>query len=116
MKFALAVVAVLVASSPAMAQEKKSKGTRFWNLTGETVAKFELAPAGTTTFGPDQAKNDKDGTVDNDERLKIIDVADGSYDARITDVKGKVCMAYKLDVKKDAVFSVEKDQLKDCKP
>lgn len=115
MKLAFALMAVVLAASPALAEDKKSKGTRFWNLTGETVAKFELAPTGTTAFGPDQAKNDKDGTVDNDERLKILDVADGTYDARITDVKGKVCMAVGLDVKKDGVFSVEKDQLKDCK-
>lgn len=115
MRFALLVAAALIAATPALAQEKKSKGTRFWNLTGETLKKFELAPAGTTTFGPDQCKNDKDGEVDNDERLKIVDVADGKYDARMTDKKGKVCMAYGLDVKKDAVFSIEKDQVKDCK-
>jgi hypothetical protein len=48
--------------------------------------------------------------------LKVVDIKDGKYDARLTDVKGRVCMAYGLDVKTDAVFSVEKDQLKDCKP
>ena len=116
MRLALALAALLVAAVPALAEEKKSKGTRFWNLTGETIAKFELAPAGTTAFGEDQCKNDKDGTVDNDERLKILGVADGKYDARITDKKGRVCLAPGLEIKADAVFSVEKDQLKDCKP
>jgi hypothetical protein len=116
MRIALAFAALLIASAPAAAEEKKSKGTRFWNLTGETIAKFELAPTGTTTFGPDQCKNDKDGTVDNDERLKVVGVADGKYDARITDKNGRVCMAAGLDIKADGVFSVEKDQLKDCKP
>jgi hypothetical protein len=116
MKYALAIAALLIAASPALAQDKKSKGTRFWNLTGTTIAKFELAPAGTTTFGPDQCKNDKDGEVDNDERLKIVGVADGKYDARLTDSKGRVCMALGLEVKTDGVFSVEADQLKDCKP
>ena len=61
MKLVFALAALIVAASPAVADEKKSKGTRFWNLTGETVSKFELAAAGTTTFGADQAKNDKDG-------------------------------------------------------
>ena len=120
MRLALALAALLVAAipalGPALAEEKKSKGTRFWNLTGETIAKFELAPVGTTAFGEDQCKNDKDGTVDNDERLKIVGVADGKYDARITDKKGRVCLAPGLEIKADAVFSVEKDQLKDCKP
>lgn len=116
MKRVLIAACLVLAAWPADAEEKKSKGTRFWNLTGETVTKFELAPAGSTTFGPDQAKNDKDGAVDNDERLKLIDVADGKYDARITDKTGRVCMAMGLDIKADAVISVEKDQLKDCKP
>jgi V8-like Glu-specific endopeptidase len=116
MKRALIAASLLVLTLPAAAEEKKSKGTRFWNLTGETITKLELAPAGTTTFGPDQAKNDKDGAVDNDERLKVTDVTDGKYDARLTDKAGRVCMAMGLDVKVDGVFSVEKDQLKDCKP
>lgn len=116
MRLAFALAAILIVASPAIAEEKKnSKGTRFWNLTGDEVAKFELAPAGTTNFGPNQCANDKDGTVDNDERLKVIGVADGNYDARITSVKGKTCMAFGLEVKKDGIFSVEKDQLKDCK-
>ena len=109
-------LAVILVAGPAGAEEKKSKGTRFWNLTGETVTKFELAPAGTTTFGPDQCKNDKDGSVDNDERLRITDVTDGIYDARLTDKSGRVCVVAGLAIKADAVFSIEKDQLKDCKP
>lgn len=116
MRTMFALAALLVAVAPAIAQEKKSKGTRFWNLTGETIARFELAPAGTTQFGPDQCANDKDGTVDNDERLKITGVADGKYDARLTDKSGRVCLAKGLEIKTDGVFSVEKDQLKDCKP
>ena len=109
-------LAVILVAGPAGAEEKKSKGTRFWNLTGETVTKFELAPAGTTTFGPDQCKNDKDGSVDNDERLRITDVTDGIYDARLTDKSGRVCVVAGLAIKADVVFSIEKDQLKDCKP
>ena len=109
-------LAVILASGPVGAEEKKSKGTRFWNLTGETVTKFELAPTGTTTFGPDQCKNDKDGTVDNDERLRLTDVTEGTYDARVTDKSGRVCVVAGLAIKTDAVFSIEKDQLKDCKP
>ena len=116
MKCVLIAACLVLVAQPVGAEEKKSKGTRFWNLTGETVTKFELAPAGTTTFGADQAKNDKDGAVDNDERLKLVDVTDGTYDARITDKTGRVCMAMGLVIKADAVVSVEKDQLKDCKP
>ena len=118
---ASALIAAILAVTPSLAQEPKSsepksKGTRFWNLTGETVTKFELAPTGSTDFGPDQAQNDKDGSVDNDERLKLIGVADGKYDARITDKTGRVCLIPGLEIKADAIVSIERDQLKDCKP
>lgn len=100
-------------SLPASAAEKEPR-TRLWNLTGETIAKFELAPAGTTSFGPDQCKNDKDGTVDHDERLKILGVEAGTYDARVTLPKGRVCFARGLKVEIGKVFSVEASDLKDC--
>ena len=116
MRFAIAFLVLGSTLTASGAEEAKSKGTRFWNLTGETITKLELAPAGTTEFGPDQAKNDKDGAVENDERLKVSDVASGTYDARLTDDKGQVCLARGLEIKDGAVFSVEKDQLKDCKP
>lgn len=113
---ALAVVwALPLIAGSAWAADKEPR-TRLWNLTGETIAKFEMAPAGTTEFGPDQCKNDKDGTVDHDERLKIVGVPDGKYDARIAFPKGKVCFARGLEVKTGGVFSVEAADLKDCKP
>ena len=66
---------LLVFAFPALAASKK--GTRFWNLTGETLTEVSLAPAGTTSFGPNQCANDKDGTVDFDENLTIKGVAAG---------------------------------------
>ena len=53
-------------TGPAMA-----KDTQFWNLTSSTVNSLALAPAGTSTFGPNQTTNDPDGTVDHDERVKV---------------------------------------------
>jgi hypothetical protein len=75
-----------------------------------------LAPAGTTAWGPDQCKNDKDGSVDHDERLKILGVEAGAYDARVTLDKGRVCYARGLKVVIGGVFSVEEQDLKDCEP
>ena len=82
---------VLAVCGPAMA----AKTTRMWNLTDNTITMLQLAPAGTSDFGPDQAKNDKDGSVDHDERLKIIGVSTGTYDARLTDAKGRTCTVKK---------------------
>lgn len=109
---AVAVAPIMTVSAAAADKEPR---TRLWNLTGETIAKFEMAPAGTTTFGPDQCQNDKDGSVDHDERLKIKGTADGKYDARVTFAKtNRVCFARGLEVKAGAVFSVEASDLKDC--
>ena len=102
---------LLVAGSTACA----AKTTRFWNLTDNTITRFQLAPAGTETYGPDQAKNDKDNSVDHDERLKILGVASGTYEARFTDSKGRTCTVKNVDVKEGDVFSIEEKQLGDCK-
>ncbi len=90
-----------------------AKATKMWNLTDNTVTELQLAPAGTQDYGPDQAKNDKDGSVDHDERLKITGVSTGTYDARLTDAKGRTCTAKNLAVKEGDIFSIEEKQL-DC--
>ncbi len=88
--------------------------TKFWNITGDTIVKFELAPAGTSNWGPDQCKNDKDNSVDDDERLQIKDVATGSYDARMTFKDGRVCIVKAISIEDGKIFSIERNQLKDC--
>src|SRR5579863_962903 len=109
------VCAGLVALSAAAKPVPK---TKFWNLTGDTVVKFELAPPGTTKWGPDLCKAasddaDDDG-VDDDERLVLKAVATGSYDARLTYKDGGVCLAKAIEITDGKVFSVEKNQLTDC--
>jgi hypothetical protein len=88
--------------------------TKFWNITGDTIVKFELAPAATNNWGPDQCKNDKDDSVDDDERLQIKDVPTGSYDARMTFKDGRVCTVKAINVVDGKIFSIERNQLKDC--
>lgn len=98
-------------SSAAMAE---GRPTRFWNLTRHTISEFHLAPAGTTNWGPNQCKNDKDGTVDADERLPITGVAPGTYDARLKDVSGRTCIVRNIDVKAGQIFSIEENELTSC--
>ena len=86
-------VATILLTQPAVA-----KDTRFWNLTASTVKSLELAPAGTSAFGPNQCANDPDGAVDHDERLKITGVATGAYDARLKLADGRQCMAKGLRI------------------
>ena len=88
--------------------------TRFWNLTGETITHLSLAPAGTTNWGPDQCRNDKDGTVDFDERLPITGVQTGRYDVKFADKAGRSCIVTGIEVKAGAVFSIGKEALGHC--
>ena len=116
-KAACSPVALMVASAlllAAVAPASAAKATRLWNLTANTINKLQLAPAGTQNFGADQAKNDKDGAVDHDERLKIIGVPTGTYDARLSDSKGRNCLVKGIAVTEGEVFSIEEKQLTDC--
>ena len=89
--------------------------TRFWNLTTGAIKDFRLAPAGTTAFGKNQCENDKDGTVDHDERLAIVGVPSGRYDAKIVYSSDKACMAKDIGVEEGKIFSLDDKDLEDCK-
>ena len=103
---------VVTAASASYAADRP---TRFWNLTHNTVQEFQLAPAGTTAWGENQCKNDKDGAVDFDERLPVIGIASGRYDARIKDASGRVCFARNIAIEAGKVFSIDEKDLVDCK-
>ena len=109
----LVAVALGLIASAAMAQDRR--GIRFWNLTLYTITSFQMSPAGTDAWGPDQCKNDRDGTVDHDERLRITGIEAGRYDARLTDRTGRVCIVRDVEVKDGAVFAIEEKQLTDCR-
>src|ERR1700759_57157 len=84
----------LVLSTAAWAADRM----QFWNLTGETISKLYLAPAGTSQWGPNQCTNDPDGAVDSDERLKLTGVTPGHYDVKLTDAKGRTCIVRDVTV------------------
>ena len=96
------ILAALAAASGAAAAANRP--TQFWNLTKSTISEFYLAPAGTSNWGPNQCKNDRDGTVDADERLRITDVPPGTYDAKFTDVTGRTCIVRNIKVEMGAIF------------
>ena len=111
LKTALAVLALTITVATTLAAERPM---RFWNLTRRTISEFQLAPAGTAKWGENQCKNDKDGTVNSDERLRIAGIEPGHYDARLKDVSGRVCFARNLDIKAGDIFSLEERDLADC--
>ena len=110
-KLVHAVAAIIITSSGALAAER---ATRFWNLTRHTISEFHLAPAGTTDWGDNQCKNDKDGTVDSDERLRITGTGPGICDARLKDISGRVCLVRNIKLDAGEIFSIEEKDLTSC--
>ncbi len=97
-----------------LAQPATAKDTRFWNLTASAVKSLELAPTGTSAFGPNQTTNDPDGAVDHDERLKVTGVKNGAYDARLKLADGRICMAKGVQIEAGKVFAIEDKELVGC--
>jgi hypothetical protein len=108
---ATALIVFLLAFIPLGAS---AKDTRFWNLTANTITSLQLSPAGKKEWGANQADNDRDGTVDHDERLKITGTAPGIYDVKFVDKSGRSCVVPNIEVKTGAVFTIEEKSLKDC--
>jgi hypothetical protein len=106
------VLLLLAFAAPALAAEPM----RFWNLTGETVTSLSLAPAGSDTYGPNQCANDRDGTVDNDERLRLTGVEPGRYDVHLGFKRGRMCTVRGVQLRGEGkyAFSLEPSDLKDC--
>jgi hypothetical protein len=88
--------------------------TRFWNLTHMRISEFYMAPVGTTNWGPNQAKNDKDGVSDPDERLNITGVTSGTYDIKVGDKEGRTCMIHGVKVEVGQIFSIDDKELTSC--
>jgi hypothetical protein len=108
---ALALIAFMIAFIPTGAS---AKDTRFWNLTVNTITSLQLSLAGKNDWGPNQADNDRDRTVDHDERLKINNTASGMYDVKFVDKSGRTCMVPNIQIKAGSIFSIEEKNLKGC--
>ena len=111
-KFVLGVSVVALLASAAVAAD--GKGIRFWNLTSETIVELRVAATGTDAWGANQCANDRDGTVDHDERLRITGIAPGRYDLKVAFKDGRICTVRNIDVKDGGIFSIEDKNLTDC--
>jgi len=108
------IAAILIVGLPAGA--RSADRLQFWNLTGTTITKLYLAPPGTANWGPDQCANDKDGSVDPDERLRLAGVTPGQYDVKLTDANGRTCLVKGVTLQggKAYAFSLSEAELTDC--
>jgi hypothetical protein len=108
------LVSAALGDSTSSTMAEESKGMRFWNLTLHTITQLRLSPTGENRWGADQCQNDRDGTVEHDERLRITGVTPGRYDVKLTDETGRTCVVRNIEVRAGVVFTVEEKQLTDC--
>jgi hypothetical protein len=114
-KMAIFKAAIVAAFIPAfIPADAFAKDTQFWNLTANTITSVQLSPPGKNEWGRNQADNDRDHTVDHDERLKITDTEAGIYDIKFADKSGRTCVVPNIQIKAGAIFTIEEKQLKDC--
>lgn len=104
--------ALLLGCGPAWAA-----GDRFfaYNLTTATdLSSLALAPAGTQHWGPNQVLNDKDKTLEHNERVRLLGIGRGRYDAKFTDEKGRTCVKRNIDLTHDLTFDIRDADLAAC--
>jgi hypothetical protein len=108
------MMALIIIVGAREVQAADSGVTRFWNLTGETITHLYLAPAGSGNWGLDQCRNDRDGSVDFDERLRIMGIPSGHYDVKFTNKADRTCIVKDLEIKAGAVFAIGKELAGQC--
>ena len=110
---ALAALCTVALAGTAQAQNQTLK---FWNLTAETITELKLAEPGTNTWGKNQTLNDRDKTVEADERLKMSDVKPGVWDVSLKDKKGRSCVLRNVTLSgtEAYAFSVSEEDMAKC--
>lgn len=117
LRTAALTVCCTVALAIAGAGAAQAQTLKFWNLTTETITELKLAEPGTNKWGKNQTLNDKDKTVEADERLKLSDVTPGVWDVSVKDKKKRTCVFRNVTLSgTDAyAFSISEDDMAKCK-
>jgi hypothetical protein len=114
----LAIAAVLVVAGSVAAAAANYFA---YNLTAATsFSGVYLAPAGagqsgTDQWGPNQALNDDDKSLDFGERLTLTGLTPGIYDVKLIDDAGRTCILHGVDLKTQTSFEIRDAGLTDCK-
>ncbi|WP_448190587.1 hypothetical protein [Azospirillum sp. sgz301742] len=110
----IAILAVLVTA--ALTTSAQAQTLKFWNLTSDVITELKLAKPGSNAWGKNQTLNDKDKTVEPDERLKLSDVTPGTWDVSVKNKKGRTCILRNVTLSgTDAyAFSIGEEDMKAC--
>jgi hypothetical protein len=94
-----------------------AQGKKFFAYNNTTRTDFTgvyIAPAGTENWGPNQALNDKDKSLDFGERLTLTGLSSGIFSVKLIDRSGRTCILQGVDLTKDNSFEIRDNQLTNC--
>jgi len=98
-------------------QPASAQGQKFFAYNSTTRTDFTgvyMAPAGTEKWGPNQALNDKDKSLDEGERLTLTGLSPGTFSVKLVDRSGRTCILHGVDLTKDKSFEIRDEQLSNC--
>ena len=113
----LLAAGLLVGGASIPVQPASGAGQKFFAYNNTTRTDFTgvyLAPAGTQNWGPNQALNDKDKSLDSGERLTLTGLSPGRFSVKLVDHAGRTCVLQSVDLTKDSSFEIRDAQLSDC--
>lgn len=94
-----------------------AQGKKFFAYNNTTRTDFTgvyMAPASTENWGPNQALNDKDKSLDFGERLTLTGLSSGIFSVKLIDRSGRICILQGVDLTKDNSFEIRDNQLTNC--
>jgi hypothetical protein len=100
-----AALALLFLCASAYAQDGGSVG--FVNLTASEITSIKLSPAGKQEWG----ENRREESVGYNKQLTRTDVEPGVYDVKFRDKLHRECVLKNVDIKDNAVISIEEKKL-----
>jgi hypothetical protein len=109
---------ILSVAATILFESAVAQGIRYLVYNNTTRTDFTgvfMAPAGTQNWGPNQALNDKDKSLDSGERLRLTGVSPGSFTVKLVDSKGRTCILAHVDLTKETSFEIRDNQLSNCR-
>ncbi|HXA26565.1 MAG TPA: hypothetical protein VNW90_30115 [Acetobacteraceae bacterium] len=109
---------LLLAGADVPLQPASAQGQRFFAYNNTTRTDFTgvcMAPAGTENWGPNQALNDRDKSLDAGERLTLTGVAPGHFSVKLVERSGRTCILQGVDLTKEKSFDIRDQQISNCR-
>lgn len=115
MRDRVGVLAVVIGAAALTGPARAATRLYVYNDTTSTdFPELYLAPAGTSSWGPNQTLSDRDKILDHSERLTLKDVEPGVYDMKLVDTKGRACVVRGVDLTTKRNFDIRDQTLSQC--